>query len=48
MDSLPERIEDAEGPDRRLLDRLDRSGDCWLWTGALDYRGRGRVWHRGS
>lgn len=34
--------------DARIIDRLDRTGDCWLWTGALDHAGRGRVWHQGK
>lgn len=46
--ALAERVEAATGPDRRILDRLDRSGPCWLWIGALDTRGRGRVWHAGK
>jgi len=33
--------------ERRIIDRLDRSGSCWLWTGALDDRGRGRVSYHG-
>lgn len=43
---LAAKVEALAGPDRerRIIDRLDRSGDCWLWTGALDGRGRGRVW----
>jgi hypothetical protein len=36
------------GPDRRILDRLDRTGDCWLWTGPTDARGRARVSFRGK
>ena len=46
--ALAERVEAATGADRAILDRLDRTGDCWLWTGALDERGRGRVWHNGK
>jgi hypothetical protein len=38
-------LEKATGREKRILSRLDRSGDCWLWAGALDSRGRGRVWH---
>lgn len=34
--------------DRAIIDRLNREGGCWLWTGALDERGRGRVWHDGK
>lgn len=46
--TLIQRIEQADGPDKRILDRLDRSGECWLWTGALDASGRGRVWRNGK
>lgn len=45
---LASRAEGVAGADRRILDRLDRSGDCWLWTGALDAAGRGRVWRNGK
>lgn len=45
---LAEKVAKAEGPDARILARLDRTGNCWLWTGALDARGRGRVWRNGS
>ena len=27
----------------RFLNKLDRSGDCWLWTGQLDKDGYGMV-----
>ena len=43
--ALAERVSAA---DRVILNRLDRSGECWLWTGALDSRGRGRVWRGGK
>ena len=45
---LAARCESASGPDRRILARLDRTGACWLWTGALDSRKRGRVWRNGK
>lgn len=27
--------------------RVDKSGDCWIWTGAREPLGYGRVWHNG-
>lgn len=44
---LASRVEAGE-EDRRILSRLDTTGACWLWTGALDARGRGRVWRKGK
>src|SRR3954464_3743000 len=44
---LAGRVEALTAPDRALVDRLDRSGGCWLWTGPLDDRGRGRVSRNG-
>jgi hypothetical protein len=41
-------MDKLELAERRILGRLDTSGDCWLWTGALDHRGRGRVWRNGK
>lgn len=43
--ALIARLEAATRLERRILSRVDRSGDCWLWTGALDDKGRGRVWY---
>lgn len=48
LPGLAAKVEAAEGPDRAILDRLDRSGTCWLWLGPLDARGRGRVWRGGK
>jgi len=31
----------------RLLAQLDTSGECWLWTGACDQDGYGRMSYRG-
>lgn len=45
--NLLSRLQVLTAPDRNIIDRLDRSGDCWLWQGKLDERGRGRVWHNG-
>lgn len=33
----------AEPLDSRILRLTDRTGDCWLWTGALDPYGYGRI-----
>lgn len=48
LTELASRVERLTGPCREIIDRVDRSGDCWLWTGKLDERGRGRVWHCGK
>ncbi|WP_018428259.1 HNH endonuclease [Hoeflea sp. 108] len=42
--TTPDLVERLRG----LIERLDRSGDCWLWTGKTDERGRGRVWRDGK
>jgi hypothetical protein len=52
--TLISRLEQAEAGsglsdvDKRILSRLDTTGDCWLWTGKLDCTGRGRVWRNGK
>lgn len=43
FNDLARRVMGLRGPSRRIIDRLDMSGDCWLWKGATDSRGRGRV-----
>lgn len=36
-------------PDRdRFLAKIDRSGECWLWTGELDPHGYGRFSYKGG
>lgn len=31
-------------PLERLQEKVDTSGDCWLWLGALDKDGYGKFW----
>jgi len=35
-------------PPDRILDRIDATGPCWLWQGATQPNGYGRVWHDGA
>jgi hypothetical protein len=35
--------ESAESRDRRFWRRVDKSGECWVWTGARLVSGYGRV-----
>lgn len=35
-------------PIARFWAKVDRSGECWLWTGPLDASGRGRLWVDGK
>lgn len=39
----PARARHTDSVSDRLWARVDRSGDCWLWTGALDRNGYGRI-----
>jgi len=32
---------------QRIADRIDASGDCWLWTGRIRPDGYGDAWHEG-
>ncbi len=32
----------------RFWAKVDRAGDCWKWTGALDSSGYGRFWFSGK
>jgi len=45
---LADRVEALDGPSREVIERLDRTGQCWLWTGPLDHAGRGRLWRNGK
>jgi len=31
----------------RFWSKVDKSGDCWIWTGARDGKGYGMFWFRG-
>lgn len=33
------------GWQERLWAKVDKSGDCWRWTGLFDRHGYGRHWH---
>lgn len=33
-------------PEQRFLARTDKTDDCWLWQGALDPKGYGRILDR--
>lgn len=37
-----------EAVESRLARKIDTSGDCWIWTAAVDPGGYGRVWHDGN
>jgi hypothetical protein len=45
---LAAKIETLTGRDKTITDRLDRSGDCWLWVGRTDKSGRGQVFRNGK
>lgn len=32
----------------RLWTQVDKTGDCWLWTGTLNWKGYGRFWAFGK
>lgn len=32
----------------RLMEKVDRRGDCWIWTGAVANSGYGRIGEAGS
>lgn len=32
----------------RFWSKVDKSGDCWLWTGSRSNRGYGRFWLNGT
>ncbi len=35
-------------PRERVEARIDRSGDCWVWTGSRSSAGYGQVWSGGT
>lgn len=41
--TLIERVEQGSGPDhQRFWGKVDRSGDCWLWTASTNQKGYGQ------
>lgn len=32
---------------KHIETKIDRNGDCWLWTGELSGSGYGRAWYNG-
>lgn len=32
---------------KRIEAKIKRAGGCWLWTGALDHAGYGKLWSKG-
>jgi hypothetical protein len=32
----------------RFWSKVNKSGDCWLWTAGTDQHGYGRFWYRGT
>lgn len=47
---MPSGVYDRKKSDsaERFWAKVDKSGDCWLWTGAVSPRGYGRFWHEGK
>jgi hypothetical protein len=41
-------IELGEGAEARFWAKVDKSGECWLWTGALTAAGYGSFWTGGA
>lgn len=34
--------------EERFWSKVDKTGDCWLWTAACFHTGYGRIWHEGK
>ena len=32
--------------EERFWEKVDKSSDCWVWTGALSHLGYGKFWYR--
>ena len=38
----------TSGLEQRFWSKVDKSGECWLWTAATDRKGYGRIWVDGQ
>ena len=47
---MPSGVYERGGPKPlavRFWPKVDKAGDCWLWTGAANKHGRGQIRHDG-